>query len=106
MPGETTGRRSVVEVGLVHVTPPPALARLEGLHDRMGALAEVRAGMAARRRVAAADVAAAEAQAEVNPAAACSEALLAALWRAGRDIADLRGMDAAVSHVGWPPRGD
>src|SRR5690349_21617440 len=55
---------------LVDEAPAPVLSGLEGLNDRMPALVEVLAGVPVRRRVAASDVAAREAEPEMHPLAA------------------------------------
>src|SRR5262245_33035664 len=65
--------------GVVQVAPPPALARLERTHERVLGGPEVRGRVSAPGRVAAADVSAGEAHAEVNPALAEVETLLAPL---------------------------
>src|SRR3954470_23196072 len=64
---------------LVDEAPRPVLARLERAHDRMAVGARVLAGMAARRAVAAADVAALQADPQVDPLAAARQAVLAAV---------------------------
>ena len=73
------GRRRRSADDLVDVAPAPRLADLEAAHDRMGGLVEVRRGVLADRRVAAAHVAAGEAQPQVHPLPAQPQALLAAL---------------------------
>src|SRR5262245_10053406 len=61
--------------------------------------ARVLAGMAIGRRVTASDVAAAQAEPEVNPAAPDLEAILAAFGRARRDVVDLIDMLASGHEV-------
>ena len=64
---------------LVDVAPAPGLAGLEAAHHRVLGLVEVRVGVPLGRGVAAADVAAGQAEPEVHPAGAVPQALLAAL---------------------------
>src|ERR1700693_2213901 len=73
------GRRPVgqVEEDFVHVAPAPALGRVVALDDRVAGGAEMLGGVAIGRTVAAADVAAGPAQAQVDPARADLEAFLA-----------------------------
>src|SRR5262249_29449901 len=92
------------ERALVDVAPHPVLARLGGADQRVGRLVEVRGRVAVRRVVAAADLAAHEALAEVHPVAADLEALLAPghgpeLTRDG-DLVEVR---ADGFHGPWPP---
>ena len=63
----------------IHEAPDPALDALERGDQRMAGGMEVRRGVAMPRRVAAADVAALQALAQVDPGVAEIEALLAAL---------------------------
>ena len=58
-----------LERDLVHVAPVPVLARLERADDRVAALGRVGARVAVRRAVAAADLSALAAEAQVHPAA-------------------------------------
>ena len=51
----------------VHVTPAPVLARFEGLDDRMAARKIMFSRVAIRRRIAAANVAACQAQTQMHP---------------------------------------
>src|SRR5690348_10212412 len=68
-----------VVVGVVRVRPEPVLARLEALDDRVAGLGGMLARMLARRGVAAPDVAARRAAAQVEPPALLGrEALYAA----------------------------
>src|SRR6185503_9826610 len=60
---------------VVDVAPAPVLARLEGEHDRVVVLGGVLAGVPVRRGVAAPDLPAREAQAQVHPAVALGDAL-------------------------------
>src|ERR1043166_9222502 len=71
-------RPSLRQEALVDVAPGPGLAGLDRGHDRVLGRAEVLGGVAIRRRVAARDVAAAQALAEVHPAAADLQAIDAA----------------------------
>src|SRR3712207_4849477 len=76
------------EAQVVGVTPPPVLARLEGLDQGVFGGREMRGGVAVGGLVAAADMPAGHAHPQVNPAVAGAEALLAAV--------------AAWLHVGNP----
>ena len=67
---------------LVDIAPFPLLPRLKGLDDRVLGAVVVLGGVLVLRRIAAADVAAVEAAAEMHPAVAGLQALLAALRRA------------------------
>jgi hypothetical protein len=62
----------------VHVTPAPILSRLERLDNRMATFVEMLPGVPQRRGIAAAYVTAGEAQAQVYPTRADSQAILAA----------------------------
>src|SRR5687767_15973898 len=64
---------------LVDVAPGPVLARLDRADEGVPAGNGVRAGVLARRAVAASDVTARQAEAEVAPLAAGAQAVLAAL---------------------------
>ena len=61
----------------------------------MSALARVPAGVPVRRRIAAAHAAARQAQAQVDPTIACSQAVLTARHRLGRFDPDLVEVSAA-----------
>jgi len=87
---------SVSDLSFVHVTPAPILSRLEGLDDRMLSFVEMLPCVLMQRGIAAADVTAGEAQAQMHPARADSQALLAA-FGARRYIANHFQM--RVSHV-------
>src|SRR3954454_18090163 len=115
---------------LVDVAPRPVLARLERAEDRVPAALRVRGRMAVRRAGAAADVAALEADAQVDPLATAREAVLAAVdgvgqledlyvvevaaglghrgllygWVNGRDTRNVvrPGSDSTVSDPPWP----
>src|SRR5581483_4319084 len=68
-----------LEREIVDVAPPPLLAGLVGAHQRMRGGVEVRGGVLAGRVVAAADVAALQAETEVQPATAAGQAFHAAV---------------------------
>src|SRR5690348_2731128 len=72
-----------LEVHLVHVAPAPVLARLERLDDRVTGRVEVFGGMPVLRVIAAADVAADQTFAQMDPAVAHLQALLAAVATRG-----------------------
>lgn len=84
------------DLRFVHVTPAPVLSRLEGLDDRMLRFVEMLPCMLLRGGIATADVTAGETQAQMHPARADSQAILAALG-ARRYIANHFQM--RVSHV-------
>src|SRR6185503_5436205 len=73
---------------LVDEAPAPGLAALQRAHDGVGRRAEVAGRVLARRVVAATDVPALEAHAQVHPLLAAREELAAALRR-GRPRADV-----------------
>ena len=54
-------------LSLVDVTPAPVFARFEGLDDRMAARKIMFSGVAIRRLIAAANVAACQAQTQMHP---------------------------------------
>src|SRR5437868_325957 len=81
----------------VDVAPGPILARLGGPDERMSHLVEVRGRVPVRRRVAAADLPARQAHAEVHPAVARLQALLAAEQRIGQ-LDDLHALDMRATH--------
>jgi hypothetical protein len=70
--------QNLLNFHLVRVAPSPVLTRFEGLDDRMMNFSEVRRGMLVPGVVAAADVSARKAEAQVNPAIPHLEAFLAA----------------------------
>jgi len=72
---------------LIDVAPAPILARLERLDDRMAAGVEVFSGVPVFGLIAAAHMAALQAEAQMHPRITCLQAIFAAL-RAGRDLAD------------------
>ena len=84
-----------VKIHLVDEAPAPVLAGLERLHDRVPDLAEMLGGVPVRRVVAAPDVPAGHAQAEVDPLRADAQAVLAAV-RARGDFSDLIEVGAAL----------
>jgi len=82
--GESSNRRckrggaDLVEHRLVNVAPLPALARLDRANHRVAGRVEMRGGVLVLRAVAAPDVAARKAHAQLHPALAHPQALLAA----------------------------
>src|SRR2546430_14063819 len=86
-----------LHVGFMDVAPAPGLARLVRPYDRMLDRQGVPPRVAQRRRVAAADVPARQAQSQVDPRRTELQALLASLRRVRRDLlADER--KAGVGH--------
>src|ERR1700687_4303470 len=96
---EESSRQVRSDVGLVDVAPAPILARLEGLDDRMALGAKMGAGGLVLGRIAAADVAADQAEPQVDPPIADSKTVLAALG-AGDHFADLGHVRTGFSHRG------
>ena len=96
-------RRAIAEIedDLVDVAPAPAFRRIVALDDRMAGRVEVLGGVTVRRAVAAADVAAGPAEAQMHPRRTDLQALLAA-ERARRHVADAGGVDAFVGHQSPP----
>src|ERR1700693_4564558 len=81
---EIPKNRSEHEGDFVDVAPRPVLARLGGLHDRMADGTKVRGRVAVRRAVAAGDVPARLAHAQVHPGGSDLQAVLASGNRGGQ----------------------
>jgi len=90
-------RVSKVQPELVNVTPAPVLIWLEGLHDRVVGRMEMPGGMRILRLVAAADMPAFKADAQVDPGAADFQAILAPI-RARCDLTYLVKMTTLFCH--------
>ena len=73
------GQLSRSDVGIVDIAPAPVLARLERLDDRVPGGVGVSASVPERRRVAAADLSAGQAQPQMHPRGAQAQAFRAAL---------------------------
>lgn len=86
----------------VDVAPLPTFARLDGLHDGMFRVVEVLRRMFINGRIAASDMAANEAHAQMNPGIAGFEAFFAAL-RFWADFSNFLDVCASSGH-GWTPR--
>jgi hypothetical protein len=86
----------------VDVAPDPVFAGLDGAHDGMGGLMKMFGGVLVLRRIAAADIAAQHAQAQVNPAISHLYALFADM-RSGSFDFDLIQMLAFFRHYSFPP---
>src|SRR4051794_25193183 len=84
-----------LEHQLVGVAPAPVLSLLKAADNGVMRTIEVLGGVLIRRRVTAADVAAGEAQSQVDPPSIGLEALFAAIRSAGSDRMDLVEMGAA-----------
>ena len=80
---------------LIDVAPLPVFARFEAPDDRVLAAVEVRCRVLSDRIVAAAYVAAAQAEPQVHPAHTCFQALLTSLRCAWSDVLYLRQVGAA-----------
>jgi predicted GNAT family acetyltransferase len=95
-----------VEGELVDVAPAPGLAGLERADDRMLPVVSVGGRVTVRRIVAAADVAAFEAKAQMEPLAAAAQAVLASVdglgQLRGQDVASVRTLahGVTVAHLG------
>src|ERR1700722_3455088 len=72
-------KKSLVDVYLVDVAPAPIFSGFDGAHDRMPLGVEVSCGMTVLGRIAAPDLAAFQAHAEVDPAVSGLETFFAAL---------------------------
>jgi hypothetical protein len=81
------GLCSGVDEDVVDVAIDPVLVGLEGLNDGVQSRVEVLGCVLVRRAVAAADVAAGQAEPEMDPAGSHREAFLAALGSPGFDVA-------------------
>ena len=68
-----------LQIRLIDITPPPVLAALGRLNQRMSGRMKMRPRMTARRRVAAAHMPALQAHAQMHPRVADFEALLVPL---------------------------
>src|ERR1700677_882852 len=69
----------LVEIRLIDVAPTPVFSWFDGSHDRMPGFVEVGRGMGVPGGIAAANLAALQAHAEVNPGISGFETLLATL---------------------------
>ena len=78
----------------VHVAPRPILAALEASNEWMLRFVKVLRGVLVRRLITAPDVATREAEAKMHPTRVHLETLLAPLWCAWGDVADLIEMAA------------
>src|SRR5260221_13068718 len=97
------GRRTVAKVKhhLVDKTPSPAFGRVIAFDDRMARLVEMLCGMAVRRVVATADMAAGPAEAQMQPRRTDLQTFLAT-ESARPYVADRFGMGAFGGHQGLP----
>src|SRR5262245_45439306 len=84
---------------VIDVAPAPVVAGIKVPDDGVLGLVEMLRRVLAGRVVAAADVAATEAQSKMNPSPVRLEAFLAALWRARLDVADLVEVSAVRSQA-------
>jgi hypothetical protein len=83
---------------LVNIAPAPIFSGLERLDDRVLGFMKVLGGVLVFGRIAAADVAAFQTQAQVHPGVSHFEAFFAAT-SAGSDFAHLIRVCAACSHI-------
>jgi hypothetical protein len=93
----SAGRNSSVDEDFIHIAPEPVLAGFEGLDDWVLGFLEVLSGVFAGGGIAAADVAAGEANAQMNPLAAGFQTFLAAL-AAGLYFLNLVQMGTGLFH--------
>lgn len=91
----------LVQHDFVDVAPAPILAVLEGSNDGVLRGVEMSCGVTIFRRIAAAYVAAGQAQAKVHPRVAHQETLLAA-FAAGRDFLDFLNVRAGLTQCNRP----
>ncbi|MGB6822527.1 MAG: hypothetical protein WBE21_10640 [Candidatus Acidiferrales bacterium] len=87
---------SLVQHDFVDVAPAPILSWLEGSNDRVLRGVEMFCGMAIFRRIAAANVAADQAQAKMHPRVAHQETFFAA-FAAGRDFLNFFSVRACLT---------
>src|SRR5689334_13821991 len=78
------------DIGFVDITPTPRFTGLERLDDRMAHRVGVFTGMAHRRRIATADVPAAQAQPKMHPRGVLTQTFFAAVGSSGSDPANSR----------------
>jgi hypothetical protein len=90
---------------LVDVTPDPVFTRLERLHEGMANRMKVLGGVLVLRGITASDVAARQAQAQVDPGVAYGQTFLASLRGTRADILNLIEMGAWGAHA-ITPRSD
>src|SRR5881628_227915 len=79
-------QHSELSTRFIDIAPQPPFPPLERAHDGVFRAVEVFRGVLVLRRVAAADVAAGEAEAQVYPGVALRDALLAAFGRVRRTV--------------------
>ena len=87
----------------IHEAPAPTIRWIESLHHWMARGMEVFGGMSVRGGVAAPDVPAHAAQAQVNPVTACLQTFFAAVC-GRRHFAELIQMSALAGHRSGPWR--
>src|SRR6266571_1969528 len=88
---------TLLDVDLIDVAPAPALPGLGRLHDRVAGRLEMLGRVPALRGIAAADVPAGEAHAQLYPGIARLDAALAA-FRRGFHLPDLILVSACLAH--------
>src|SRR5713226_9335865 len=91
------GRRALFDIDLIDVAPAPALPGLNRLHDRVAGRLEMPRRVLALRGIAAADVPAGEAHAQLYPGLARLETALAP-FRRRRHLPDLVLVSACFAH--------
>jgi len=95
-PRNEAAPHGLVQHDFVDVAPAPILSGLEGSDEGVLGGVEMFCGMAIFRRIAAANVAADQAQAKMHPRVAHQEAFLAA-FAAGRDFLDFLDVRAGLT---------
>lgn len=96
-----SGAIAEIKHDLIDIAPAPAFGRIVTFDDRMTGRVKVPRGVAMRRVVATADMAASSAEAQMHPWRANLQTLLAAK-RTWRHIANCRLVKALVGHRGPP----
>lgn len=79
-------RLGKIELNLIYVTPSPGLPGLEGTHDGMACAMIVFGGVLVAGGVAAADMAALQTKAQMNPAVSRLQAFFTAIGSAGSNV--------------------
>src|SRR5208337_1480049 len=95
---EARSFRDFSRIDLVHVTPDPALAGLDGAHQRMRCAMKVFGGVLVLRGIAASHMAAFQAESKMHPSVADLDAVFADMQLGVRDF-DLIEMCAACGHI-------
>jgi hypothetical protein len=95
----STWLRCRFEHQFIDIAPTPVFAGLQTCHDGVSRLMEVLSSMFAGRVIAAANMAAGEANAQMNPRSTGPEAFLASFRGSGANVVDLIEMFALGHHL-------